>query len=159
MTTPTLVLCQQLATYVAAAWAPTGADAVDWDFFRRWGDGQDALKNLVGRQVVFFPAEEGYDLEAENRAEDAYRHRVSVLVGERYTAAAGDAPRAWTAARVDFVHTQLVQGLWFRRARPSFNPKLMTESISVPRMYDREALTTANKLFTSQVDLVFLELI
>lgn len=157
-TTPTLVLCKQLADAVRAAWNPTVPSAVDWDFFRRYGDGEDAADELLGRQVLFCPTED-YEWETATRAEDEYAHRVLCLVVERYTDAAGDPPRDWTAARVDFVHDRLVKALRFTRTGPpAWNPKLLTLRGRV-QVCDVEKLSTGGKLFFALVHLEFTELV
>ena len=157
-TTPTLLLCSNLADTVRTNWG-TGASApsgVDWDFCRRFGDGEDPLARLDGRQVVFFPSE--YDWEGADRAEDAYTHHVACLVVERYTDA-GDPPRDWVSQRVDFVHTQIVQALRFTRGGPpSWNRFLMTLAATVS-VCDVEKLTAGGKLFYALVQLLFRELV
>lgn len=156
-TAPTLVLCQALADAVAGAWAPVAPSAVGWDFFKRYADADElGAARLDGRQVVFFPAD--YEKAGATRAEDSYTHRVQCLVVERYGDGGGDPPRDWTAARVDFVHARIVQGLWFTRARPGFNPKLLTLSADV-QVLDVERLTGGGRLFYSLTELVFEELI
>jgi hypothetical protein len=156
-TTPTLALCADLADAVHTAWNPVAPSAVDWDFFRRYGDGEDRLTKLEGRQVVFFPTED-YDWQNENRGRDLYTHRISCLVVERYLDP-GDPPRDWTAERVDFVHTRIVKGLRFTRSgSPSWNPLLVTLGGSV-QICDLEKLVTGGKLFYSLVALEFEELV
>lgn len=158
-TTPTVDLCVDLAAAVLAAWTGKGAnDGVDWDFFKRYADADEVgAAKLVGRQVVFFPT--GYDWQSATRAEDEYTHRVSCLVTERYTDAAGDVPKLWTAERVDFVHTYIVKGLRFTRTGPpSWNRKLMTLGASV-QVCDVEKLITGGRLFYSLTELVFTELV
>jgi hypothetical protein len=72
-TSPTVVLCQNLASAVQTAWGPTAPSAADWDFFKRYGDADEvAAAALVGRQVVFFPSEYAWD--GATRAEDEYTH-------------------------------------------------------------------------------------
>ena len=157
-TTPTLILCQNLATVVQSAWNPTAPSAVAWDYFRRYGDADNvSVAELQGRQVVFFPRE--YAWENLNRAAEQYTHHVDCLVVERYADAAGDPPRDWTSARVDFVHTSIVKGLRFNRSGPpSFNPALMTIGATV-EVADLEKLTMAGKLFFALVQLDFVELV
>lgn len=160
-TTPTVVLCEQLAAAVLAAWqassSPPGAsDGVDWDFFRRYADAdQVGAAQLVGRQVVFFPP--GYDWRSADRAEDEYTHHVLCLVVERYTAAAGDPPKLWTAERVDFVHDRIVKGLRFTRGGPpSWNRFLLTDAASV-QTCDVQKLVSGGRLFYSLTELEFTE--
>jgi len=156
-TTPTLVLCQQLAAAVKGAWNPAAPSGADWDFFRRYGDGEDPGTELAGRQVVFFPGED-YGWENENRGQERYTHRVSCLVVERY-ADPGDPPREWIGERVDFVHAQIVQGLRFTRGGPpAWNPMLMTLGANV-EVCDRDKLMSGGKLFFALVELEFLELV
>lgn len=155
-TTPTVVLCEQLASAVNTAWAPVAPSAVDWDFFKRYGDADEvAAATLAGRQVIFFPTD--YDWQNAVRDQDEYTHHVSCLVVERYTDAAGDVPKLWTAERVDFVHTQIVQGLRFTRGGPpSWNRFLLTLAASV-QVCDVEKLITSGRLFYALVQLEFLE--
>lgn len=155
MTTPTLLVAELLANAVQAAWNPTAPDAVTWDFFQRWADlDKAASAALAGRQVVFFPVD--YGRQSEDRGEDRYTHRIGAVVVERYTGA-GDPPRAWTAERADFVHTQIAQGLWFTRTRPAANRNLISVSAEVT-VCDTDKLTGANKLFAATVDLVYDEI-
>lgn len=155
-TTPTVVLASNLASAVNTAWAPVAPDAVDWDFFKRYADA-DAVgaAALSGRQVVFFPTE--YTWESGTRAQDEYTHRISCLVVERYTDAAGDPPKTWVSDRVDFVHAQIVKGLRYTRGGPpSFNKNLMTLGATV-QVCDVEKLVSGGRLFYALVDLEFLE--
>jgi hypothetical protein len=156
--TPTVVLCQALAAYVAAQWEPAAPSAVDWDFFRRYGDAdQISVPALQGRQVVFFPA--AYDWENATRAEEGYQHHVQAVVVERYTDAAGDPPRDWTSARVDFVYGQLIKGLRFNRSGPApFNPALVTLRGHV-EVLDVDKLMASGKLFFALAHLEFFELV
>lgn len=155
-TTPTLVLCRDLAAAVAAAWTPSAPSAVDWDFFRRFGDGEDSATELLGRQVVFFPTR--YAWEPGTRGNEDYTHHVTCLVTERYTDQ-GDPPRDWTAARVDFVHERIVKGLRFRRGGPpAWNPMLLTLGATV-EVLDAAKLVGSGKLFYAIVELEFLELV
>lgn len=157
-TTPTVVLCQQLADAVRAAWAPTAPSAVDWDFMRRYGDAsRQGDPPLVGRQVVFFPT--GYEWQNGTRENEEYTHQVTCLVAERYADQAGDPPRDWTAARVDFVHDVIVKGLRFtRNGPPAWNRRLYTNGASV-EVLDVAKLMSAGKLFFALVELEFLELV
>lgn len=157
-TSPTLVLCQQLADAVQAAWNPAAPDAVDWAFFVRYGDvdGQGAPP-LVGRQVTFFPTKFGW--EPETRQTENYTHYVSCLVAERYADAAGDATRDWAAERADFVHEQIVVGLRFLRGGPpTWNPLLMTLAAEA-EVLDVSKLVGGGKLFYALVELEFMELV
>jgi hypothetical protein len=157
VTTPTLKLCEDLAAAVRAAWIPSAPSAVDWDFFRRLGDGEDEKTELLGRQVVFFPTDE-YEWETETRAQDRYTHRVSCLITERYQDA-GDPPRDWTAERVDWVHDRIVKALRFTRdGPPAWNPFLMTLKGSV-QVCELSKLVTSGKLFYALVLIEFLELV
>lgn len=147
-TTPTLTLCDDLVDAINAAWTPSDPDAVE----RRYLERID-LDGLRGRRVFFFPA--GYDNRPATRGHDDYTHRITCLVVEKYPDA-GDPPREWIDERVDFVHTQVVQGLDFSRAPPSFNRQVLTLSADVPAVYDAEMLTT-KKQFWCAVELVFVE--
>lgn len=158
-TTPTLLLCQGLAAAVSAAWNPQSPDAVDWAYFVRYADADPiAVPTLTGRQVRFFPA--SYDREPETRALNRYAHHVQCLVVERYTDAAGDVPRDWVSARVDFVHAQIVKALWFgeQNGPATWNPFLQTLGSSVT-VYDPEKLVSGSRLFYAMVELEFSELV
>ncbi len=158
-TTPTVLLCSQLATVVQSAWSPTdGASGAGWDFFRRYGDADNvSVPALAGRQVVFFP--HGYEWENAVRAGEWYTHHVQCLVAERYTAAAGDPPASWTGARVDFVHQYIVQGLRYTKAGPApFNPLLWSLKTTV-QVVDLEKLIGGGRLFYALIDLEFQELV
>lgn len=154
-TTPTLTLCEALVTVLTAAWNPVAPDAVEWCFFKRITD--EGTRKLLGRQVYLFPTD--YDNAPETRGEDVYTHRITALVVERYPETdAGDPTRDWIAERVDFVHTQIVQGLdWSHDGPPAFNGKLLTLSADVV-VVDIEQLTT-QRMFYSSVELVFSEVI
>lgn len=158
-TTPTLTLCAALASYVQTQANLVSPDVVDWDFFRRFGDADDLAIGgaTLGKQVIFFPAT--YDWELENRGQEEYTHHVYARVVERYAAGAGDPPRDWTGARVDWVHTYIAKGLRFQRGGPpSFNSMLLTLAASV-EVYDAEKLIGSGKLFYALVELKFSELV
>lgn len=158
-TTPTLTLCAALATYVQAQASLVSPDVVDWDFFRRFGDADDLAAGgaTLGKQVIFFPST--YDWENENRGQEQYTHHIFARVVERYADASGDPPKAWTGARVDWIHTYLVKGLRFARGGPpAFNPMLMTLGASV-QVYDADKLISSGKLFYALVELEFEELV
>jgi len=157
-TTPTLSLCAALAAYVQSQANLVAPDVVDWDFFRRFGDADDLAAGgaTVGRQVIFFPAT--YEWELENRGQEEYTHHLYCRVAERYPDA-GDPPKEWTGARVDWVHSYIVKGLRFARGGPpAFNPFLLTLGASV-EVYDADKLVNAGKLFYALVELKFSELV
>jgi hypothetical protein len=157
-TTPTLILCQQLAAAVNTAWAPVAPSAADWDFWHRWADPDNvSVPAIQGRQILFVPGP--YDWANSTRGRDDYTHHITCLVVERYTDAAGDVTRDWTSARVDFVHTYIVKGLRFTRSGPpSWNPYLMTLGATV-EVCDVGKLFMGGKLFYAQIDLEFEELV
>jgi len=156
-TSPTVVLCQQLAAAVQAAWNPAPPSGADWDFFRRYADADEVgSARLQGRQVVFFP--ESYDRASENRGEDLYGHKVQCLTVERYADSPGDPPRLWTAERCDFVHDRIIDGLWFTRVRPTWNPNLVSVSAAV-QVLDVSKLMSGGKLFFCLAELVYDEII
>jgi hypothetical protein len=107
--------------------------------------------------VVFFPTE--YEWEGATRAEDEYTHRVACLVVERYADAAGDAPKLWTAERVDFVHDQIVKALRFTRGGPAELEPEAPDPRRAVEVCDVEKLMTGGKLFYSLVELEFVELV
>jgi hypothetical protein len=155
-TTPTLTLCDDLVTVLSAAWLPVAPDAARRAYLTRID-----LKNVHGRQVIFFPT--GYDNAPASRGEDDYTHRITALIFERYEDAADPdevVPQAWLDERCDFVHDRIVQGLEFFRdgVQPSFNRKLITLSSDVLEMYDAEKLQT-QKEFWCAVEMVFRELV
>ena len=153
-TTPTLILCEQLAAALEAAWEPVAPSAVAWHYFRRLGDAEEGEHRVRGRQVIIYPT--GYDSAPETRGEDRYTHNVTVHVVERFPDA-DDPPRDWITERVDFVYDRIVQGFDFGRQPPAWNPKLVTES-SVVTVCDVNRLLGAGNLFVSVVELTFSEL-
>lgn len=160
--TPTLTLCADLVTELKSEWGPTGADSADWAFFVQTADSEDpALAITTGRKVTICPTlENAYSYEPATRGEDLYTHRISVLTEKRYQDP-GDPPRAWIKGEVDWVYTYIVLGFdWdFRTGSiPTFNRKLVTLSSNV-QLFDIEDLLEHGKLFSSQVDIVFQELI
>jgi hypothetical protein len=156
-TTPSLVLCANLAAYVQAQWGPTSPDGVSWDKFTRFAGPDDPNLKLVGRQVEFYPTQD-YEWQPLTRKESLYTHRVSCLVVERYIAA-GDVTRDWWAQRVDFVHDQVVTGLRFNAHGPApFNAALKTLRGRV-EVCDLEKLLSRNKLFYAYVELDFEEVV
>jgi len=155
VTTPTLILCDQLVTHLLAAWTGRGAnDGVERKYGKRIGDVTDPNLKLVGRKVYLFPTH--YDNGPDTRGEDNFIHEISALVVERYEGV-GDPPEAWTDTRVDFVYEQIVQGFDFARESPSWNLKLSTLSANV-QVCDVEKLFSSGKLFYSLTELVFEEL-
>jgi hypothetical protein len=153
-TTPTLTLCDQLVTALAAAWSPTGDDAVERAYFKRWGDGHDSVSELVGRKVTIYPLT--YENGPADRGEDEYEHRVGVQILERYTPD-GDPTTEWIDERVDFVFQQIVQGFDYLREHATFNRKLWTKSATV-RLCESSYLTSGGKVFFSEVEIAFGEI-
>jgi hypothetical protein len=150
-TSPTVVLCQNLASAVQTAWGPTAPSAADWDFFKRYGDADE-----VGGRARR-PAGGVLPERVRVGRRDPGRGRVHALVAclvvERYADAAGDAPKLWTAERVDFVHDEIVKALRFTRSGPpSWNKKLTTLGARV-QVCDVEKLVTGGKLFYRLVEL------
>lgn len=152
-TTPTLVLCDQLVTALTDAWEPTGDDGAERVYFKRWGDGQDALTELKGRRVLIYPT--AYEKAGATRGEDLYEHRITVQVGERHRDP-GDPPTAWIDERVDWVYDRVFRGFDFGTP-PPWNRRLQTTSAAVV-ICDVDRLTTGGKVFFSQIDFVFAEL-
>lgn len=159
--TPTLILCDNLVNALDAAWAGRGdSDTIERDYFPRYGDGKDGTVELLqGRKVVIYPTPtEGpgsYSRRWENRSEDRYTHRVTVLVIERYTGQ-GLPPRSWIDDRVDFCWTYIFRGFDYRQP-PSWNRYLKTADLD-GEIADQVKLVTQGKLFYAEVDLVFEDL-
>ncbi len=133
---------------------PAAPDGVERHYFKRFSDSEDERNKLVGRQVVIFPTT--YTYTGFTRGEDQYRHEVSVLTIERYDGA-GDPPRDWIDARVDFTYTYIVQGFDYT-VGPTWAPRLLTDSAEI-QVCDIEKLTSGGRLFYSLVSIVFLELV
>ena len=153
-TAPTITLCDDLVTFLAAACDPYSPSSVRRAYLHRID-----LKATEGRHVIFFPT--GYDNRPATRGHDFYTHRITVLTFERYVDAADAAvtvPQEWVDERVDFVHTQIVNGLDFYRdgVRPSFGRNVVTLSADVPEIYDAEKLNQ-QKEFWCAVEMVFEE--
>lgn len=153
-TAPTLVLCDDLVTQLRAAWGPKAPSEVRRAYLHRIN-----LDDVKGRLVLFFPT--AYDNRPAARGVDWYTHHITAVVFERYTDAA-DADetvlREWLDERVDFVHTQIVQGLEYGRdgTQPSFNRSLTTLSSDVTEICDFEKLEQ-NKEFWCAIEMVFQE--
>lgn len=163
VTTPTLALCDDLVDQLVTAWGPSSPDSVTRAYWVRTSDVEDtALALTTGRKVTIAPSlETSYSYEAFDRGEDLYTHHVSVVVEKRYTDAAGDPTTAWIDAQVDWVYTYIVQGFdWDYRttaATPQFNRKLVTLNANVQTFHPD--LIRHDKLFSSQVDITFQELV
>jgi len=152
--TPTLSLCDQLVSIIGASWNPVGPSAVQRVYFMR-----QVAKDLAGRQVWVFPT--NYGISAENRSENAVRHRVSVLTAEKYgdINTAGLPPTAWIDTRVDFVFTTIVDGLYFAQGGPLvFGSRRVWTAGAEVEVCDLEKITTTPAVFWSLVDLEFEEL-
>ncbi len=160
--TPTLELCDDLVDELITAWGPVSPDSVTRAYWSRIADVEDtALALTSGRKVTIAPSlPQAYSYEPANRGEDLYTHRVSVLVEKRYTDAAGDPTTAWIDAQIDWVYTYIVQGFdWdFRDGSiPTFNRNIVTVSAEV-QLFEHD-LIRHDKLFSSQVDITFQELV
>jgi hypothetical protein len=154
-TTPTLALCDDLATYLSDLAEPKSPATVRRAYLHRID-----LATTKGRHVVFFPT--GYDNRPADRGEDWYTHRVTALAFHRYEEAAEQdvtVPAEWVDQEVDWVHTYIVQGLEFSRdgRGPEFNLNLSTLSADVPALYDAERLVQ-QKCFYCAIEMVFEEL-
>lgn len=161
-TLPTLTLCDDLVTVLTAAATPGPKDSYQREYFVRHADAEDPeLKVGDGRKVTIAPSNpNAYSYEPATRGEDNYTHRVSVLI-EKRCVDAGDVARDWLDTEVNWVYTNIVLGFdWdFRTgAIPTFNRNLVTISADV-KLFDIDDLLSRGKLFSSQVDLVFNELV
>jgi hypothetical protein len=154
-TTPTLLLCDDLVEHLRTQWGCSDPDGVRRAYFEPFGDAEDELSRVYGRQVVVFPT--GYGTAYATRGADRYTHLVSVLTVERYEDGGGRPPDEWTDERVDWVHEFVVQGLDFNRdGPPSFNRQLGTLSADV-QVCDVEKLVTGGRLFYALAVLEFEE--
>lgn len=158
-TTPTLELCDDLVTALVTAWGPSDPSGAERHYFKRFADqvgAQDLAESLRlvpdERRVVIFPTR--YSSGYAAKAEDRYTHEIAVLVAERYPDA-GDPPRDWIDARVDWVYEYVVRGFDFR-APPAWNRYLRTLSQEI-EICDIDRLVE-QKLFWSAVAIVFEEL-
>lgn len=164
-TLPTLTLCDGLVDTLRTAWAPAAPDEVRRHYFVRTASADDEQSELTeGRRVTIAPATDvgAYSYEGHTRGKDLYTHRVSVLTEERYPESlSGDPTRDWLDERVNWVYTNVVQLFDFDKRDgngPSFNRLLATLTIDV-QVFDMEDLLSRGKLFSSQVDFVFQELV
>ncbi len=163
-TLPTLTLCDDLAALLLANVPAQGAspNSVQRVYWTDTADAEDvALALLDGRRVTIAPSHpQTYTYEPHTRSGDLYTHHVSVLVEKRYTDN-GDPPRAWIDAEVNWVYTNVVLGFDFDNRTtngPSFNRQLTTVSADV-KIFDLEDLLAHGKLFSSQIDILFNELV
>lgn len=165
-TAPTLTLCDALVEYLTTQVAEAGAapNSVRREYFIRIADKDDeALEQTDGRRVTIAPTlPNAYSYEGHTRGEDLYTHQISVLVTERYPeTVTGDATRAWLDERVNWVYTNVVLLFDFDKRSdngPSFNRNLVTLSAEV-QLFDLDTLVGRGKLFLSQVDLTFHEIV
>lgn len=150
-TTPTITFCDKIVAVIAAAWAPTGNNEVARAYQVR-----EQAADLIGRKVWVFPRE--YGREPDNRGEDGYDHLLSIVCAERY-AQPGIPNAQWIDERVDFVHTYLVDGLFYAQQGPLTwsGRSAYTTQVAVT-VCDLDKLTTTPALFWSQVDIDFREL-
>ncbi len=163
-TLPTLTLCDDLAAYLVAAVPAANAspNSVQRVYWTETADAEDtALALLDGRRVTIAPSHpQTYTYEAHTRGGDLYTHHVSVLVEKRYTDT-GDPPRAWIDAEVNWVYTNIVLGFDYDKRDgngPTFNRQLSTVSADV-KIFSLDDLLAHGKLFSSQIDLIFNELV
>jgi len=154
VTTPTLILCDNLVTALAADWTPAAPDGVERAYFKRISDASGQVLKLKGRRVVIYPTD--YDNNPLTRDKDVYLHKVSVQIFELFDEdTAGDPPIAWTDARVDFVFEKIVQGFDYSRQSPTWNRWLRT--LSATTLIVNTAKLIEDRMFFSQVDLEFEE--
>ncbi len=163
-TLPTRELCADLATYLVEQVPTAGVapNSVTREYYVRTSDKDDAaLVQISGRRVTIAPTlPNSYSYEPETRGKDRYTHRISVLVEKRYTDA-GDPTRAWLDTEVDWVYTNIVLMFDFDKRDgngPTFNRQLVTLFADV-QLFDLTDLLAHGKLFSSQVDIVFQELV
>lgn len=97
--------CDAVVADIVSAWSPTAPSAAQREYAPEIGFSVDHAETLLsGRQVYVFPAAWGSP-EGVTRGELLHEYTVSVVVAERYTAAAGPVPKAWVDERVLFVET------------------------------------------------------
>ena len=154
-TTPTIVLCDALVTYLKAQWGPVAPDTVE-----RAHNGQTIDDGLTeGRHVRVVPL--SYSKVAADRGDDWYTHRIGVVTLEKYPDATDPKyviPIDWIDERVDFVHTEIVKRLDLYRngSQPTFNRMVVTREILMDAIYDPGRLRSGQ--FWSEVEFDFEEL-
>ncbi len=150
-TSPTLTFCDKLAAVIAAAWNPTAPSAV----LRCYQFTFDT-EATTGRRVYVMPTD--YGNEPATRSEDDWRHKVTVVIAERYTVA-GEVSTEWIDERVDFVYDRIVDGLDYSHAGPLVwsGRSVLTLGADV-EVCDLDTLRT-KKTFWSVVNLEFLEIL
>jgi hypothetical protein len=154
-TTPSIVLCDALVTFLKDQWQPNAPNEV-----RRISRGQSIkYEESVGRHVCIFPI--AYDARSADRGQDFYTHTIGVITYERYPDAADSVeliPDDWVDERIDFVHTQVFKGLDFSNdgVQPTFNRDLQTLEIGMEDIYSPEWF--AAKVFWSRLLFLFEEL-
>ena len=157
-TSPTLLVCDQIVTYIRQQWGPKAPDEVRREYNLRID-----FSKVTGRLVLVVPL--GYVNNPSDRGKDVYTHRIGVGVFRRYTDAADPdvvIPRDWLDTEVDFVNTYVAEGLDFTHdttfgATAPFNRNLQTLSTDVPNVFDEELIN--RKEFWCEVECVFEELI
>jgi len=153
-----LTFIDQLVTLVAASWTPTSPDAVSREYLASISEKE--LNTLEGRKVILFPLE--YEKEGVNRGEDQFGYGVGVEIFERFEdadKASSSTVKAWLDDRLDFVESEIIDGLDFGKSSVLVfgTREVWTESIDVPERYDVDLLVE-KKLFRCTVRFKFREL-
>jgi len=155
VTDPTITLCQQVVGAIEASWNPAEPHGVEWDLVKTASDDEVPSDRLSGRRVFVFPTDP--DSVYATRGEDAYTHRLTVVVAERYDEG-GRPPREWVAERIDFVYEHVVRLLDYGPDGPSAGDQKV-RTVSMDRqLYDWDKLTQES-MFFSVVSIEFEELI
>lgn len=153
-----LTLIDKLVTEIETAWVPQEPDQVTREYLANISEKD--LHQLLGRRVHLFPM--AYETQDDNRSENRYGYRVGVIVVERFEdadKATSERVKEWLDERLDFVETQLIDGLDYGGggllvlgAR-----RFWTESIEIPQRYDIDLLVE-KKLFRCDLGFMFREL-
>lgn len=151
---PTLTLCDALVAKLLEAWAPSAPSGAERAYYKRVWDAEAATNKLQGRRVIFYPTD--YDSDPETRGEDAWAHRITVQVVERFDGD-GDPSVGWMDERVNWVFEYIVSAFDFGPQPPEWNKRLRTSGRQI-LLYDVTKLK-AGKLFFSQVEFEFEELL
>lgn len=147
---------------IAAAWSPSGPDAVTRVWARQIGLDPDSVYPLLeGRKVYVIPG--GWDQDGVlDRSARLVTHSVGVLVCERYTDAPGEVPDAWLDERVQFTRQFVADllsdpGLVLTVPGGSVRVKF-DERQGIDVLVDRDALVR-NKTFWSVCSFTFREVV
>lgn len=151
-TSPDIVLCDQLVTFIKDQWQPNAPNEVA----RVHRDHHLDYDTLTGRKVFIAPVR--YSSRWSTRGHDLFTIRVAIVTAEKYPDAADAVdilPIDWVDERCDWWHTMIYKGLDFRTG-PTFNRDLQTLSIDMDERYDPTQLA-ANKVFWNRTEFEFAE--